>query len=96
LFQVQQLLPTLVREGVLTGFEQKDVHISSVWDCVEIIQFMGGKVVPVTQLDDKVIGDGKPGPVFKRIKEANDEEQRLDPRWLHDVPYHLYSPKAKL
>jgi len=96
LIQMQQLLPTLVSEGVLTSFEQKEVHISAVWDCVEIIQFMGGKIVPVTQLDDKIIGDGKPGPVFRRIKKANDEEQRQDSRWLHDVPYHLYGTKSKL
>lgn len=96
LVQMQQLLPKLVKEGVITGYEQKDIHISTIWECVEVIQFMGGIVAPVTQLDDKVVGDGKPGPVFQRLKEVNDEEQLRDSRYLHDIPYHLYAAKAKL
>jgi 4-amino-4-deoxychorismate lyase len=50
--------------------------------------FLGSsvKVVSIVQWDDHVIGDGKPGPIAKALRELLEEDMRSSDR-LIDVPY---------
>ena len=44
------------------------------------------KVAPIVQWDDQVIGDGKPGPVFKALLRLLEDDMRSGDR-LIAVPY---------
>ena len=53
-------------------------------------------VAPVTQWDDQVIGDGKPGPVTKAMRELLEEDMRSGEGMLIDVPYSLGRGKTAM
>ena len=45
------------------------------------------KVAPIVEWDGKPIGDGKPGPVARALRELLDADMRSAPDRLIDVPY---------
>ena len=45
------------------------------------------KVVPIVEWDGKPIGDGKPGPAAKALRERLDQDMRSAKDRLIDVPY---------
>ncbi|CAN5296097.1 D-amino acid aminotransferase [soil metagenome] len=49
-------------------FEARPVERSELFNCDELmISGAGREVMPVTKLDGKPVGDGKPGPVFRAL-----------------------------
>jgi 4-amino-4-deoxychorismate lyase len=45
------------------------------------------KVAPIVEWDGKPIGDGKPGPVARALRELLDADMRAGRGRLIDVPY---------
>jgi branched-chain amino acid aminotransferase len=43
-----------------------------------------GGIVPITRVDGRVLGDGRPGPITRRLREAY-WEAHADPRWSEPV-----------
>ena len=69
------LLPGITRDLVLElvaassmDYAEADISESDLRDAQEIwITSSQKEVMPVTRLDGKVVGDGKPGPVWRRV-----------------------------
>jgi len=70
-----QILPGITRQILLAvmksdgsiPFEERKITMDEVWDADEVwISSSSKEVVPVIKLDDKPVGDGKPGPVWER------------------------------
>ena len=62
----QLLLSVLAAEGSIP-VEERVITMDEVWDADEVwISSSSKEVVPVTHLDGKPVGDGKPGPVWEK------------------------------
>ncbi len=62
---------TRLIEGVGLTLEQRSLHRDELPDCSEL--FLSGtslEVCPITRVDEMAVGDGKPGPVVRRLQEA--------------------------
>ena len=73
--------------GLLTGIEIRDIPAAEARASREMLLLGSSvKVAPIVQWDDRVIGDGKPGPVAKALLQLLDDDMRSSDR-LIDVPY---------
>jgi 4-amino-4-deoxychorismate lyase len=73
--------------GLLKGIEVRDISIEEACASREMMLLGSSvKVVSIVQWDDRVIGDGKPGPVADELRRLLDEDMRTSDR-LIDVPY---------
>ena len=81
------LAAALRDRGIIKGIEVRDIPVAEARTCREMM-FLGSsvKVVSIVQWDDHVVGDGKPGPVAKALRELLEEDMRSSDR-LIDVPY---------
>lgn len=70
-----QILPGITRQILLAVLkadgsipvEERKIMMDEVWDADEVwISSSSKEVVPVIKLDDKPVGDGKPGPVWEK------------------------------
>ena len=60
----------------LTNAKQSDITRDEAYDAAEILVFgTYFNILPVVDFDGKIIGTGRPGPVFKRLKELLLEDQ---------------------
>jgi len=60
------LLSVLAAEGSIP-VEERVITMDEVWDADEVwISSSSKEVVPVTHLDGKPVGDGKPGPIWEK------------------------------
>lgn len=82
-----ELAAALRDTRVIKDIEVRDIPVAEARAAHEMM-FLGSsvKVVSIVQWDDHVIGDGKPGPVAKALRELLDEDMRSSDR-LIDVPY---------
>jgi branched-chain amino acid aminotransferase len=72
------ILAGITRDSVLTlaaelglGFEERDLPREALYSADEV--FMTGtaaEITPVRSVDRKAVGDGKPGPITKRLQQA--------------------------
>jgi branched-chain amino acid aminotransferase len=59
--------------------EEHDLTRYDVWIADEcFLTGTGAEVIPVVKLDGRVIGDGTPGPIFKRVLEAFRQRVRIE------------------
>ncbi len=67
----------LVKEGILKGVRFDNIPRQDAYAAKEII-LTGTSidVVPVVKYDDNIIGDGKPGPIFKRLIKMLQDDMR--------------------
>ena len=81
-------LATVLRDrGLLKGIEVRDVPVTEALESREMLLVGSSvKVAPIVQWDDRIIGDGKPGPVSKALLKLLDEDMQNSER-LIDVPY---------
>jgi 4-amino-4-deoxychorismate lyase len=81
-------LATVLRDrGLLKSIEVRDIPIAEARASREMMLLGSSvKVASIVQWDDRVIGDGKPGPVSKALLNLLDEDMRSGDR-LIDVPY---------
>ena len=83
-----ELAGRLVDEGLLREVVVDDIHVAEAKAAAEMM-LIGSSiyVAPVVRWDDQIIGDGKPGPVTKAMRELLEEDMRSGEGMLIDVPY---------
>jgi 4-amino-4-deoxychorismate lyase len=82
-----ELAERLKGEGLLSAIEVRDVPLAEARAAREMMLLGSSvKVVPIVQWDDQRIGDGKPGPVARALRNLLDEDMRSSDR-LIEVPY---------
>ena len=83
-----QLAESLREQGVIKGIEVRDVPVAEARLSREMLLLGSSvKVAPIIQWDEQVIGDGKPGPVFKALLRLLDEDDMRRGDRLIPVPY---------
>jgi 4-amino-4-deoxychorismate lyase len=82
-----ELADALREKGLLKGIEVRDIPVAEARASREMMLLGSSvKVVSIVQWDDQMIGDGKPGPIVKALRDLLDEDMRSGDR-LIDVPY---------
>jgi len=82
-----ELATVLVDRGLIKGIEVRDIEVGEARAAREMMLLGSSvKVVSIVQWDDQMIGNGKPGPVTKALRDLLDEDMRSSDR-LIDVPY---------
>ena len=82
-----ELATTLRDRGLLKGIEVRDIPAAEARTAREMLLLGSSvKVAPIVQWDDRVIGDGKPGPIASALLQLLDDDMRSGDR-LIDVPY---------
>lgn len=72
-----QILPGITRQSVITelarngvSYEERAFTPEEAKDADEAFTTSTGvMILPITQIDDKIIGDGKPGPVTRHVQQ---------------------------
>ena len=80
----------LAREQLGLPVEERRVDRSELWAADEVFWCGSGQeVVPILSVDRLPVGDGRPGPVTRRVQQAYFDEvyRRSDrhPQWLTPV-----------
>ncbi len=83
-----ELAERLVERGLIREVRVDDVPVAEAKAAAEMM-LIGSSiyVAPVTRWDDQRIGDGKPGPVTRAMRELLEEDMRSGEGMLIDVPY---------
>ena len=78
----------LVDAGELSGVALRNVPIEE-WRAAREMLLLGSslKVAPVVQWDDQLVGDGRPGPVARKLLAMWEADQREGTDQLVPVPY---------
>ena len=72
-----ELAESLREQGVIKGIEVRDIPVAEARLSREMLLLGSSvKVAPIVQWDDQVIGDGKPGPVFKALLRLLEDDMR--------------------
>ncbi|MBI2179859.1 MAG: D-amino-acid transaminase [Deltaproteobacteria bacterium] len=83
-----QFAERLVKEGELKEIRIADIPVSEGHQAAEMMLIGSSiKVAPVVQWDGQAIGDGKPGPITKKLLEMWNEDARSAIDQLVAVPY---------
>ena len=80
----------LVQQGELNAIRLADIPVQEGRDAAEMMLIGSSiKIAPVVEWDGQKIGDGKPGPITKRLLEMWNEDARSATDQLVPVPYDL-------
>ena len=83
-----ELAKTLQARGRLKDVQVCDVPIAEARAAREMLLIGSSvKVAPIVEWDGKPIGDGKPGPLARELREVLQEDMRSGRDRLIDVPY---------
>jgi 4-amino-4-deoxychorismate lyase len=86
--RVLQFAERLVKEGELKEIRLDDIPVSEGRQTAEMMLIGSSiKVAPVIQWDGQLIGDGKPGPITKKLLDMWNEDVRSAADQLVAVPY---------
>ena len=86
--RILQFAERLVKEGELKEIHLADVLLGEGHQAAEMMLIGSSiKVAPVVQWDGQPIGDGKPGPITKKLLEMWNEDARSAQDQLVAVPY---------
>jgi branched-subunit amino acid aminotransferase/4-amino-4-deoxychorismate lyase len=86
--RILELAKNLVLQGELTGVREADITPEEAYEASEIMMFATTfDVLPVVNYDGRVIGSGKPGPIFRKLLQL-----LLDD--IHNCPEMLTPVKA--
>jgi 4-amino-4-deoxychorismate lyase len=82
------LAPALQPRKLITGVQVCDIPVAEARAAREMM-LIGSSVMvaPVVEWDGKSIGDGRPGPVTRALRELLDEDMRSAPDRLIEVAY---------
>lgn len=59
---------TLIKEGIIKSIHYRNFTRKEVFETAKELFIMGGDlIIPITELDDHVIADGKRGPICERL-----------------------------
>ena len=73
----------------LNGFEFCDIYENDALSANEVILFGGGFCTPVVHLDDKPVGTGSPGNVFKMFDRTMRRDMVMDFE-TDEIPYETF------
>ena len=74
--------------SVLRGAEMRDIPVAEARAAREMLLIGSSvKVAPIVEWDGKAIGDGKPGPVARALREPLEQDMRTGSDRLIDIPY---------
>ena len=77
-----------LRGGLLRGVEVCDIPVAEARAAREMLLIGSSvKVAPIVEWDRKPIGDGKPGPVARALRELLEQDMRGANDRLIDIPY---------
>ncbi len=83
-----ELAAALKRRGLVTDVEVCDIPVTEARAAREMMLFGSSvKVAPVVEWDGKPVGDGKPGPVAKALRDLLEQDMRSARERLIPVPY---------
>ncbi len=83
-----ELAPKLVTSGLLKGVKVTDITMKDALAATEMLLIGSSvKVAPIVEWDAKPIGDGKPGPVSRALRELLQNDMRSATDRLIDIPY---------
>ena len=83
-----ELAASLPAGGIIKGVQVCDISVAEARAAREMLLIGSSiKVAPIVEWDGKAIGDGKPGPVARALKELLDADMRSGRGRLIDVPY---------
>jgi 4-amino-4-deoxychorismate lyase len=86
--RVLQFAERLVQQGELKEIRLADIPVSEGRQAAEMMLIGSSiKVAPVVQWDGQPIGDGKPGPITKKLLEMWNDDARSARDQLVPVPY---------
>jgi len=86
--RVLQFAERLVQQGELKEIRIADIPVTEGRQAAEMMLIGSSiKVAPVVQWDGQPIGDGKPGPITKKLLEMWNEDTRSATDQLVAVPY---------
>jgi 4-amino-4-deoxychorismate lyase len=86
--RVFEFAERLVKEGMLKEINLDEIPVAEGRQAAEMMLIGSSiKVAPVVEWDSHPIGDGKPGPVTKRLLELWEEDTRFAMDQLVPVPY---------
>ena len=83
-----ELAKTLQARNVIHGIQVCDIPVAEARAAREMLLIGSSvKVAPIVEWDGKPIGDGKPGPVARALRELLQEDMRSGLDRLIEVPY---------
>ncbi len=83
-----ELAKTLQSRNLIKGIQVCDVPVAEARGAREMLLIGSSvKVAPIVEWDGKPIGDGKPGPLSRALRELLQEDMRSGRDRLIDVPY---------
>ncbi len=83
-----ELATRLQTTGVLTGVQVCDIPVAEARAAREMLLIGSSvKVAPIVEWDGKPIGDGKPGPIARALRELLQNDMRSAADRLIDIPY---------
>lgn len=83
-----ELAKTLQARNVINGIQVCDIPVAEARAASEMLLIGSSvKVAPIVEWDQKPIGDGKPGPVARALRELLSEDMRSARDRLIEVPY---------
>ena len=83
-----ELAKTLQARNVINGIRVCDIPVAEARAASEMLLIGSSvKVAPIVEWDQKPIGDGKPGPVARALRELLSEDMRSARDRLIEVPY---------
>jgi len=86
--RILELARRLVEQGDLRDIRVADISVEEGHRAAEMMLIGSSiKVAPVVSWDDRPIGDGKPGPIARKLLDLWHEDVRAAPDQLVRVPY---------
>jgi 4-amino-4-deoxychorismate lyase len=86
--RVLEFAQRLVQQGALRDIRLADIAVEEGRDAAEMMLIGSSiKVAPVVEWDGQQVGDGKPGPITKKLLEMWNEDTRSAKDQLVAVPY---------
>ena len=80
------LAPNLVGSGVIQGCKVGPISRAEIEEARELLSFGGGWVEPIVKLDGRLVGSGRPGPVWLALDRLLREDFG-NPELTDEVPY---------
>jgi len=83
-----QLAAELVKTGELNGIRQTNITPYEVQESAEIFGLTSGSVLPMVSLDGRTVGDGRPGPIARRLSDLFEKDMAEGPAEVRTrIPY---------
>jgi 4-amino-4-deoxychorismate lyase len=83
-----ELATRLQTKGVIKSIQVCDIPVAEARAAREMLLIGSSvKVAPIVEWDKKPIGDGKPGPIARALRELLQDDMRSATDRLIDVPY---------